>query len=312
MITKELKQKIVAAMAEARPLWGGSDAKFAKWLGISGSQYSRVKNGDIDQVLSDTAWISIARQLEVNLGDAPEWKTARTPVYEFINAQLTVCQEEALSSLLCDLSDIGKTWTAKVYAKTHRNVAYIDCSMAKGKTLLIRQIARAFGLDNSGKLGDVEANTIYYLKTLERPLIILDEAGDLHYEAWLEIKALWNATEGACGWYMMGADGLKAKIQRSIDCKKVGYTEIFSRFGKRYGKVVNEGEEGREMMKATAVMIAKANCVPAEGEKADAGSIAAKVVRKCMGDDGMPSLRRIYKELRKSGADGSNGLNGRK
>ena len=36
MITKELKLKIVAAMAEARPMWGGSDAKFAKFLGISG------------------------------------------------------------------------------------------------------------------------------------------------------------------------------------------------------------------------------------------------------------------------------------
>ena len=310
MITKELKLKIVAAMAEARPMWGGSDAKFAKSLGISGSQYSRVKNGDLEQVLSDTAWIAIARQLEVNLGNAPEWKTARTPVYEFISAQLEVCQSEALSALLCDLSDIGKTWTAKVYAKTHRNVAYIDCSLAKGKTLLIRQIARAFGLDYTGKLGDVEANTIYYLKTLESPLIILDEAGDLHYEAWLEIKALWNATEGACGWYMMGADGLKAKIQRSIDCKKVGYTEIFSRFGKRYGKVVEDGEAGREMMRQTAAMIAKANCVPAEGNKADASGEAMRVVRKCMGDDGMPSLRRIYKELRKCPCSGrANNIN---
>ena len=104
---------------------------------------------------------------------------------------------------------------------------------------------------------------------------------------------------------MMGVDGLKAKIQRSIDCKKVGYTEIFSRFGKRYGKVVSEGEEGREMMKATAAMIAKANVRRVAGDNnADAnlsdGEIAAKVVRKCMGDDGMPSLRRIYKELRKA------------
>ena len=289
MITKELKHKIVDAMQEHRPMFGGSDSKFAKWLGISGSQYSRVKNGDVEQVLSDTNWIAIARQLEVNMGNAPEWKTAKTPVYEFVNAQLEICQNEALSSLLCDLSDIGKTWTAKVYAKTHKNVAYIDCSLAKGKTQLIRSIAKAFGLDNSGRLNDVEANTIYYLKQLEKPLIILDEAGDLHDEAWLEIKALWNATEGACGWYMMGADGLKAKIQRSINNKKVGYTEIFSRFGKRYGNVVADGESGKEMMKTTASMIIKAN----------GGDDINRLLRKTMGDDGMPSLRRIYKELRK-------------
>ena len=87
----------------------------------------------------------------------------------------------------------------------------------------------------------------------------------------------------------------------------------------RHGKVVAEGEEGREMMKATAAMIVKANRRTAGGDngrvagddKTDAAE-AARIVRKCMGDDGMPSLRRIYKELRKSGADGSNGLNGRK
>ena len=293
MITNDAKKKIVAAMGEARPLFGGSDAKFAKWLGVSGSQYSRVKNGDLEQVLSDANWIAIARKLEVNLGDAPEWKTARTPVYAFITAQLEICQGEALSSLLCDLSDIGKTWTAKAYAKTHKNVAYIDCSLAKSKTLLIRKIAKEFGLGYTDKLSEVEATLTYYLKQLEKPLIILDEAGDLHYEAWLEVKALWNATEGACGWYMMGADGLQAKIQRSIDCKKVGYTEIFSRFGKRYGRVVPEAAEGKELMRQTASMIIKAN-----GPTADVNAI----IRKTMGEDGMPSLRRIYKELRKANA----------
>jgi len=37
---------------------------------------------------------------------------------------------------------------------------------------------------------------VFYLKTLPYPLIIFDEAGDLQYDAFLEIKALWNATGG--------------------------------------------------------------------------------------------------------------------
>ena len=44
----------------------------------------------------------------------------------------------------------------------------------------------------------------------------------------LELKALWNATERCCAWYMMGADGLKEKINRAIEGKKVGYTEMLS------------------------------------------------------------------------------------
>ena len=79
---------------------------------------------------------------------------------------------------------------------------------------------------------------MFYLKTLNHPIIILDEAGDLQYDAFLEVKALWNATENYCGFYMMGADGLKEKMHRAINNRKVGYTEIFSRFGKRYGRVI--------------------------------------------------------------------------
>ena len=228
-----MKKKVLAAMAAARENFAGSDAKFAVSLGINSAQYSRVKNGETERVLSDQNWISLARHLGVNLNDAPEWKTAATPVFQFITAQLEMCQKNSMSAMLCDLSDIGKTYTAQHYAKTHRNAVYVDCSQVKSKTRLIRTIAKSFGVGSTGRFTDVYEDLVYYLKTLPDPLVILDEAGDLYYEAFLEIKAMWNATDGVCGWYMMGADGLKAKIQRAIENKKVGYTELFSRFGKR-------------------------------------------------------------------------------
>lgn len=287
-----MKKKVLAAMAAARENFAGSDAKFAVSLGINSAQYSRVKNGETERVLSDQNWISLARHLGVNLNDAPEWKTAATPVFQFITAQLEMCQKNSMSAMLCDLSDIGKTYTAQHYAKTHRNAVYVDCSQVKSKTRLIRTIAKSFGVGSTGRFTDVYEDLVYYLKTLPDPLVILDEAGDLYYEAFLEIKAMWNATDGVCGWYMMGADGLKAKIQRAIENKKVGYTELFSRFGKRYGTVIPiEASERLQVTQATAMMIIKANCK----EGTDTGA----VLRRTLGDDGMPSLRRIYKELMK-------------
>lgn len=287
-----MKKKVLAAMAAARENFAGSDAKFAVSLGINSAQYSRVKNGETERVLSDQNWISLARHLGVNLNDAPEWKTAATPVFQFITAQLEMCQKNSMSAMLCDLSDIGKTYTAQHYAKTHRNAVYVDCSQVKSKTRLIRTIAKSFGVGSTGRFTDVYEDLVYYLKTLPDPLVILDEAGDLYYEAFLEIKAMWNATDGVCGWYMMGADGLKAKIQRAIENKRVGYTELFSRFGKRYGTVIPiEASERLQVTQATAMMIIKANCK----EGTDTGA----VLRRTLGEDGMPSLRRIYKELMK-------------
>jgi len=291
MITKELQQRILEALQQSRENFTGSDSKFSVSIGINAAQYSRIKNGDTEKVLSDAQWISLARRMGVSPTNAPEWKTVNTPVFRFISTQLEFCREKSTSALLCDLSDIGKTYTAVHYAKTHKNVVYVDCSQVKTKQKLVRYIAKEFGVGGTGKYSDVYENLVFYLKTLPTPLIILDEAGDLDYSAFLEIKALWNATELACGWYMMGADGLKEKIRRAIDGKKVGYTEIFSRFGKRYGKVIPMArEEGEKMLQANAAMIIKANSPDAE---------VNKLLRSTMGEDNVPSLRRIYKELAK-------------
>ena len=183
--------------------------------------------------------------------------------------------------------NIGKTFTARYYVQTHRNAVYIDCSQVKTKLKLVRKIAAEFGVDSKGRYADVYDDLVYYLRSIETPLIILDEAGDLTYEAFLELKALWNATERCCAWYMMGADGLKEKINRSIECKKVGYTEMLSRYGDRYSKVTpDDGKEREAFLMTQARIVAKAN--------APEGADIAQIVRKTRG-----GLRRVYTEIEK-------------
>jgi Uncharacterized ATPase, putative transposase len=290
MINEELKEKIIAEAKQARERFSGSDSKFAVSLGIAAAQYSRIKNGDTERVLSQSNWISLARRLNVSLQNAPCWKTVATPVYEFITTQLAWCQKVGMSCLLCDESDIGKTYAAQAYTKGNKNVVYVDCSQVKSKQKMIRYIAKEFGVGHGGKYADVYSDLVFYVKTLEKPLVILDEAGDLQYDAFLEIKALWNATEGACGYYMMGADGLKEKIHRAINNKKVGFAEIFSRFGKKYVKVLPLGNsESQKLLQLSAAAIIKANAKP----NADVN----KILRQTLGEDDIPSLRRIYKAI---------------
>ena len=292
MITNELKLKIAEAMRERRSLFDGSDAKFAVSLGINAAQYSRIKNGDLEKVVSETQWITIAHKFGVSLDGTSIWKTVNTPVFQFITSQLEMCREKSMSAVLCDLADIGKTHTARYYAENKRNVVYIDCSQVKTKTQLVRCIARSFGINATGWYPYIYEELVTYLKTSAMPLVILDEAGDLEHDAFREIKALWNATELHCGWYMMGADGLRAKIQRGINCMTVGYTEIFSRFGKRYGRVIPAGKDDRDrVLLSTAAMVVKAN--------APAGTDVNRLVRATLGEDGTPSLRRIRLELSK-------------
>lgn len=284
MITTEFKERIVTAIKENRKNFP-SDSKQAVSLGINGAQLSRINKNDFEGVLSDAKWVTIARRLNVNRRNETPWQIAETPVFMFISAQLKACQERSISSILCDVADIGKSCTAKHYAKMNKNAIYIDCSQVKSKQLLIRQIAKEFGVHHTGRYAEVYADLIYYLKSIDNPLIILDEAGDLAYPAFLELKALWNATEGYCGWYMMGADGLQKKIDDNKDRRKVGYTEIFSRFGSKYQKATPNGSDDfKAFVKHQTVMVGKVN-----GAK-DLQKLYAKT---------MGSLRRVRIEISK-------------
>lgn len=286
MITADNKKRILEAIATNRANYP-SDAKHAASLGISTSVYSSIKNGQTDKALSDANWITIARRLGVNLRGGMEWKAARTTTFDFISIQLEACQKSGLSAILCDIPNIGKTFTARHYVQGHRNAIYVDCSQVKTKLKLVRKIATEFGVSGNGRYSDVYEDLVYYLRSIENPLIILDEAGDLSYEAFLELKALWNATERCCAWYMMGADGLKAKIVRSIERQKVGYTEMLSRFGDRYSKVTpDDSKERDKFLKDQANAVAKVN--------APTGTDIAALVRKTNG-----GLRRVYTEIEK-------------
>lgn len=286
MITVDNKRRILEAIALNRKNYP-SDAKHAAALGMSASVYNMLKKGQTEKALSDANWVRIARRLDVNLRDSIEWKGARTETFVYVSTQLAACQERSLSVILCDMPNIGKTFSARWYVKEHRNAAYVDCSQTKTKRALIRKIANEFGLDGAGRYQDVYEDLVYYLRSMDHPLVVLDEAGDLVYEAFLELKALWNATEMCCGWYMMGADGLAAKINRNVEGKKVGYAEIFSRYGGRYSRVTPDQEDDRRsFLLEQARQVASVN--------APAGSDIGVIVRRSQG-----GLRRVYTEIEK-------------
>lgn len=288
-ITSDIKKRILAAM-DANRVNYPSDSKHAASLGISSTVYSQLKAGQTERVLSEANWISVARRLGVELRPGMEWKAAQTATFRYIWAQLTACQNGSLSAIMCDMPNIGKTFTAREYVKQHRNAVYVDCSQVKTKRALVRKIAKEFGVSANGTFSDIYEDLVFYIRTVETPLIVLDEAGDLAYEAFLELKALWNATERCCAWYMMGADGLKAKIDRSVEGKKVGYAEMLSRYGDRFCKVTpDDGKERQAFLIEQARVVAEANAP----KGVDAGALA----RKTGG-----ALRRVYTEIEKAKA----------
>ena len=273
-LSLEYKLEVRDALLERRKNFGGTDAQFAKIYGLSGAIFSRLNKGEIEKIISDSQFLSIGRELDINLRKE-KWNVVRTKVYENIEQSIKFCQEFSSSMILVDDCGIGKTYSAKNIVKTLKNAFYVDCSQAKSKQQFIKLLAKTVGIDSKGKYVDVKANLKYYLIQLQKPVIILDEAGGLEYTAFLEQKELWNATDGFCGWYMMGADGLKAKIEKGINSKKVGFAEIFSRFSDEYIKLTPNGVDDKIAFRNELLtQVATAN--------AKDRSNVPELVKKCM------------------------------
>ncbi len=233
------REKIYDALISNRKNYGGTQTDFCKTWDINPSAFSQIKAARAksevpEKVISDDKLVRIGRKLQVSFSSAPVTKTEKTEVYEYLHEMLDLCQQHSAGRIFVDIADLGKSFAAKDYILNRENAFYVQCDQHKGRTEFIRALARATGASTRGSLKDVYRDTIYMIQSMDKPVIVLDEAGDLAYTAFLEIKAYWNALEGCCGWLMMGADGLAKKMDANITNKKVGYTEILRRFGGEY------------------------------------------------------------------------------
>jgi hypothetical protein len=268
------KEKVQAEIALQRKNFSQSDAKFANKLEIDKGVYSRLKNGKTDKLLSDEEWMRLGRLMGVQTRKR-KWVFVETEVYKAIKEDILFCKEYSKSMMFIDTCEIGKSAAAKYLSKTLPNTFYVDCSQNTTKHQFIRAIAKAIGVNQNGKLVQVLDDVKYALNNLENPIIILDEAGDLEYPAFLSIKQLWNAAEGLCGWYMLGANGLRAKIDKAIKSEKVGYEEIYSRFGSNYQEIMPlDVKERREFNKKLLTDVATPNVK----NKA----LIPEIIRKCL------------------------------
>lgn len=236
-ITADFKDRVADALLSARDNYEGSAANFAKKYGLKAAIYSRIKTGEREGIIKPEQWLNLGRQLDVSPNER-RWNMARTEVFNVIEEEILFCQAFHKSKVFVDACAIGKTYSAKYLSRTLKNCFYVDASQCKTKLLFARALAKCVGADSSCTYAETKENIKYYLKAISNPIVIVDEAGDLEYNAFVDLKEYWNATDGICGWYLMGADGLRTKIRIGIHNKKGSYREMFSRLSDKFSSAV--------------------------------------------------------------------------
>lgn len=263
-LTHDQKQAISAKLMEVYPISGfPSRAKYAVSIGITPSDFSNIaaaKWAENDRLIGHSKWLRIARSIGFEFTPSEKWVTAKTETYITISKQLEVCQAESLAAIFCDRAGIGKTHVCKEYAATHRNAFYINGGLSPNRFRFVRALAQAAGIDAKGSAEDVLADFVYYLKSLEQPILIIDEAGDMDNSTYRLLKRLYNELEFHCGFYMVGAPDLRKRIENSIRLRRNSFEEVYSRFGGRYIQVVpNEPNAQRKFLEAQVMQVCEAN-----------------------------------------------------
>ncbi len=237
-LTNDYRNKVRTALLALRENFTGTDTAFSKQHGINNTVFSRIKTAEnLEGLIRDPQWLDLGMKLNVTLAER-KWKAAVTDVYRMIEEDVAFCQTYAKSALFVDDCGIGKTFTGKHLSRTRKNCFYVDARQGTTKQAFVRLIARTVGVDATGRFYTVKERLKYALKALPNPVVIIDEAGAPCYEALMELLEFWNATEGSCGWYLMGADGLRSKVERGMNNQKPGFAELFSRFSERFNCIV--------------------------------------------------------------------------
>lgn len=296
MIFTEIEKELIGKMLiERQELSGLSQAKFAKANDFNPADISNLRGETWRKqqtLIGESKWIRFARFVGYNRKAELTWNTANTRVKSEIDAQLTACKNYAFTAILCDDAGIGKTYACKEFAARQPHVYYIDCSNCRSSRRLIKAIGKAVGVDLNARIDDIFEDAMYILSITERPLLIFDEAGDLEDRAFLELKRLYNNLQFVCGIYLVGAGGLKKKIERGEASNKVGFTENFSRFGKDFTKIMPVVPEDRadRLIEMTEQLLA-ANDVT---DKQQVEAIKLKVIT-----GGLKDMRKVYREVLK-------------
>ena len=172
------------------------------------------------------------------------WKTVRTiGNYRKIEQVYNDAKTESMWFTISNKAGSGKTATMEdlFNRDSSGTVIFIQAEEWSGRQFLIKLIMQTLGesaLTGKGylsvaKLIDIVANYFNDM-SLERPVLLIDEADKLRPTALRVLIPLYNRTENRLGVILSGTENLEKEMKSGVRLHKKGYDELESRFGRTY------------------------------------------------------------------------------
>lgn len=213
-----------------------SQNKAANSIGVSSATLSNMLTGTPDngkwELINDAMW----RKVSAQIGFKESGKSiVKTSVYNELYILLSDAQGDNGVSAIVGGAGSGKSVTSKQYVSDNDNAFRVACSEYWNRKTFLLELLEAMGGDPSGyTVHEMVREICKKLKSMENPILILDEADKLNDQVLYFFITLYNMLEGHCAIILLATDFLKKRIKRGVALKKKGYNEIYSRIGRRF------------------------------------------------------------------------------
>lgn len=230
-MTHQDKIQTVEALERFIAQKGSANQVAAGMPGVSSATISQMRNHKWE-LIADEMWRKVAAYVGVTSNG---WNFAETRNSSDLLKFFNDSQQFALVLAITGKAGSGKTESAKRYESENKNAFLLSCNEYWDKRWFLRELLAKMGKDHSGlTLPEMMHKAVQMLKSLENPIIILDEADKLADNVLLFFITLYNELENHCGIVLMATHFLEKRIRRGVAMEKKGYREIYSRVGLRF------------------------------------------------------------------------------
>jgi transcriptional regulator with XRE-family HTH domain len=230
------RQRLIAHVELYKSKLGGA-AAVARRIGISSASLSTLLAGKYGaneaQMLQ-----KIAKELDYR---ESAWQVVPTLWnYRTIQQVCKDAQDESMWFCISNKAGSGKTGTMEDMFncdKTGR-LSYIRCERWNARQFLIKLIEQIIGELPKGyktvaQLTDIAVGYFNDM-SLDKPLLMIDEADKLLPSALCLLIPIYNRTEDRLGLILSGSENLEKEICAGVRHHRKGYDELESRFGRSY------------------------------------------------------------------------------
>lgn len=234
-MTNQDKQQIVTALQEYCNKMN-SQNKAAIALGVSSAVVSRMLNGEW-KLIKDEMWRKVAGGCGYS---SAEWNIVETKDFQTLMVLYKDAQKNGNAMAIIGRAGSGKTMAARQYCKGNKTAFHLCCNEYWNKKMFMQELLSTMGCDWSGyTTADMISAIIKKIKSLNKPLLILDEADKLNDNVLYFFITIYNALEDDlgtlnCGLILQATNYLEKRINRGVKLNRKGYNEVYSRICRRF------------------------------------------------------------------------------